>query len=68
MGGDRGGRPSELGVMDVVTSVGTQTVMCHVSWAGTVSGIIVLVASKSKQLLVSQFAGASPLSPLSQCG
>ena len=41
---------------------------CHVSWAGTVSGIIVLVASKSKWLLVSQFAGASPLSPLSQCG
>ena len=62
MGGDRGGRPSELGVMDVVTSVGTQTVMS----AGP--GIIVLVVSKSKWLLVSQFAGASPLSPLSQCG
>ena len=67
MGGDRGGRPSELGVMDVVTSVGTQTVMSAGPELSRVN-IIVLVASKSKWLLVSQFAGASPLSPLSQCG
>ena len=41
---------------------------CHVSCQLGRVYIIVLVVSESKWLLVSQFAGASPLSPLSQCG